>query len=263
MNVSASGLSLINTVITNSGGNILYDNGLVYMSGGAVVDAENGLIKGVFTNAGSNGAMFLDSAAGRIFFLSDSGGSTTLRAFDINTFLPLGAVTISGLGGTPTSLVRWGSNGLAFRTSTQIFLVQSALVNPGDAVPAATPTPSPVPSPSPPYIPTFTRKLDLGANDLIFNQSTQRIYASVAGYQLTTGNSITTIDPQTATIGPSVFIGSEPNKLALSDDGKTLYANLDGAAAVRRFDISTQTAGLQFNNSLSNAPPDMDVMPGN
>ena len=263
MNVSASGLSLINTVLTNSSGNILYDNGLVYMSGGAVVDAENGLIKGVFTNTGSNGAMFLDAAAGRIFFLSDSGGNTTLRAFDINTFLPLGAVTISGLNGTPTSLVRWGSNGLAFRTSTQIFLVQSALVNPGDAVPAATPTPSPVPSPSPAYIPTFTRKLDLSANDLIFNQSTQRIYASVAGYQLTTGNSITTIDPQTATIGPSVFIGSEPNKLALSDDGKTLYANLDGAAAIRRFDISTQTAGLQFTHSLSTGPSDMDVMPGN
>ena len=68
MNVSASGLSLINTVLTNSGGNILYDNGLVYMSGGAVLDAENGSIKGIFTNASSNGAMFLDSAAGRIFF---------------------------------------------------------------------------------------------------------------------------------------------------------------------------------------------------
>jgi hypothetical protein len=259
LNVTAQGLSLVSTTLTNSSSNVvIYDNGLVYMSGGAVVDPETGLIKGVF-NVSSNGAMALDSAAGRIYFL-DSGN--VLRAFDINTFLPLGSVTISGLSGSPTSLVRWGSSGLAFRTGTQIFLVQSALVNSGDAIPAATPTPSPVPSPSPAYIPTFTRKLDLAANDLVFNQSTQRIYASVAGYQLTTGNSITTIDPQTATIGPSVFVGSEPNKLALGDDGKTLYTNLDGASAIRRFDISTQTAGLQFSHTISGGPSDMKVMPG-
>jgi hypothetical protein len=264
LNVSASGLSLLNTVLTNSSGNIVVDNGLVYMSGGTVIDAETGLIKGIFNNAGSNGAMAVDSAAGRIYFLSDSGSSTTLRAYDINTFLPVGSVTITGINsftGT-TSLVRWGSNGLAFRTSTQIFLVQSALVSSADPIPAATPTPSPVPSPSPAYIPTFTRKLDLAANDLVFNQSTQRIYASVAGYQVTTGNSIATIDPQTAAIGPSVFIGSEPNKLALGDDGTTLYANLDGAAAIRSFDIATQTAGLQFSPSPSASPTDMKVMPG-
>ena len=262
LNVTPSGLSLVSTTPTNSSGTIVYDNGLVYMSGGAVVDPETGLVKGVFSNTGSNGSMALDSAAGRIYFLSDSGFSTTLRAFDINTFLPLGSVTISGLNGSPGSLARWGSNGLAFRTPTQIFLVQSALVNPGDAVPAATPTPSPTPSPSPPYIPTFTRKLDLAANDLVFNQSTQRIYASVAGYQITNGNSITTIDPQTAAIGPSVFVGSEPNKLALGDDGNTLYTNLDGASAIRRFDIATQTAGLQFSPTVSGTPAEMKVMPG-
>ena len=262
LNVTAQGLSLASTTLTNSSGNIIYDNGLVYMSGGAVVDPETGLVKGVFTNTSSNGSMALDSAAGRIYFLSDSGSSTTLRAFDINTFLPLGSVTISGLNGSPSSLFRWGSNGLAFRTATQIFLVQSALVNAADAVPAATPTPSPTPSPSPAYIPTFTRKLDLAANDLVFNQSTQRIYASVPGYQITNGNSITTVDPQTATIGPSVFVGSEPNKLALGDDGTTLYTNLDGAAAIRRFDIATQTAGLQFSPTPSGTPSDMKVMPG-
>jgi hypothetical protein len=261
LNVTSQGLSLVSTTLTNSSGTIIYDNGLVYMSGGAVVDPETGLVKGVF-NSGSNGAMALDSAAGRIYFLSDSSFNTTLRAFDINTFLPLGSVTIAGLSGGPTSLVRWGSNGLAFRTGTQIFLVQSALVNSGDSVPAATPTPSPTPSPSPPYVPTFTRKLDLAANDLVFNQSTQRIYASVAGYQITNGNSITTIDPQTAAIGPSVFVGSEPNKLALGDDGNTLYTNLDGASAIRRFDVSTQTAGLQFSPTVSGTPVDMKVMPG-
>src|SRR6185295_14610587 len=38
----------------------------------------------------------------------------------------------------------------------------------------------------------------------------------------------------------------EPNKLTLSDDGHNLYVSLDGAAAVRRFDVQTNTPGLQF-----------------
>ncbi|HYW72638.1 MAG TPA: Calx-beta domain-containing protein [Pyrinomonadaceae bacterium] len=264
LGVGASGVSFLNSVPTNSSGIIVVDNGLAYLSGGAVLDPETGLIKGIFTNTSSGAAMAVDSAAGRIYFITDSGGPTMLRAFDINTFLPLGSVAIGGLNGASsvTSLVRWGSNGLAFRTSTTIFLVQTALVSSADPIPAATPTPSPVPSPSPAYIPTFVRKLDLAGNDLVFNQATQRIYASVPGYQISSGNSITTIDPQTAAIGPSVFIGSEPNKLALGSDNTTLYANLDGAAAIRRFDIATQTAGLQFTPSPSPTPADMKVMPG-
>src|SRR5207253_3104057 len=76
--------------------------------------------------------------------------------------------------------------------------------------------------------------------------NTQLIYASVPGRAGDIGNSITIIDPVSGEVGPSIFIGSEPNKLALSDDGKYLYVGLDGAAAVRRFEIATRTPGLQF-----------------
>jgi DNA-binding beta-propeller fold protein YncE len=60
------------------------------------------------------------------------------------------------------------------------------------------------------------------------------------------GNSVAVIDPTSGTVEGTVFIGSEPGKLALSDDGQFLYVALDGAAAVRQFDVPTQTAGIQF-----------------
>jgi hypothetical protein len=55
--------------------------------------------------------------------------------------------------------------------------------------------------------------------------------------------------------------------LALSDDGQYLYVALTGAGAVRRVELATQTAGLQF--FLGNSPiygpvnaEDIEVMPG-
>ncbi|HEY5886053.1 MAG TPA: hypothetical protein VIT88_15305, partial [Pyrinomonadaceae bacterium] len=81
-------------------------------------------------------------------------------------------------------------------------------------------------------------------------------------------NSVTTIDPLTGAITNSVFVGSEPNRLALSDDGQTLYAALEGAFAIRQFNASTQTAGAQFPLGQDSffgryRVNDMAVAPGN
>ena len=91
------------------------------------------------------------------------------------------------------------------------------------------------------------QQITLAANDIIYDPISRKIYASVPGTAGDIGNTITAIDPFSGTIGSSVFIGSEPEKLAISDDGQFLYVDLDGAAAVRRFNIVTKTAGLQFS----------------
>jgi len=110
-------------------------------------------------------------------------------------------------------------------------------------------------------------KLDLPANDLIYDPRSSRLYASVPSSAGARGNTITIIDPQTAHIERSIFVGSEPNKLAISDDGQFLYVGLDGIGAVRRFDIATQTPGLQFSlgadqHSGLRSAKDIKVVPG-
>src|ERR1051325_9081124 len=92
----------------------------------------------------------------------------------------------------------------------------------------------------------FVRKIALNSNDLVYSPTTKRLYASVPSSAGAGGNTITPIDPATGALGTPVFIGSEPNKLAISDDGITLYASLDGAFAVRRMNVQTQTPGSQF-----------------
>ena len=111
-------------------------------------------------------------------------------------------------------------------------------------------------------------EVTLQTNDIIYDSHRQQIYASVPGSEGAAGNSITIINPVTGAIGASIFVGSEPNKLAISDDGQYLYVSLDGAAAVRRVNLATFTADMQFElgSSAFYGPyrvEDMEVQPGN
>jgi hypothetical protein len=228
-----------------------------------VLNPTTGEIIGSFTGGFTGNEIHaVDAANGRVYFLFYTG-TQRIVAYDINTFLPIGFVNLPFfINGIPRDLVRWGTNGLAFRTdSRELVLVETALVNASVSVPSPTPTPSPTPLPSPPYIPTFVRRINQPANNLVFSEATQSLYASVPASAGANGNSITKINPVTAAVGPSVFIGSEPNRMAISNDGQTIWAHLNGANAARRFDVLTETPGLQFTTSAL-APTDMDVVPG-
>src|SRR5205807_3627817 len=115
-------------------------------------------------------------------------------------------------------------------------------------------------------VPAGIRQIALTTKDLVYDPVGQRIYASLPG-SAPNGNSLVQIEPVAGTVGTPVPMGSEPGKLAISDNSQYIYASLDGAAAVRRFDIASQTAGLQF--TLGSDPTygnffvdDMEVMPG-
>lgn len=85
----------------------------------------------------------------------------------------------------------------------------------------------------------------ISANDIVYDWKRDQLYASVSGDQGHLGNSIVPITPDGKTQQP-IFIGSEPNVLALSNDADYLYVGLDGAAAVRRLNLTTMTADPQW-----------------
>jgi hypothetical protein len=260
MTVDNSGVSVTSTANFAAGNATFLANGLLYGSTGQVLNPTTGEVVGSFTGGFTGNEIHaVDAANGRVYFLFSS---SKLVAYDINTFLPIGFVNLPFfVNGTPRDLVRWGTNGLAFRTdSRELVLIETALVNASVPVPSPTPTPSPSPSPSP-YIPTFVRRVNQPANNLVFSEATQNLYASVPASAGANGNSITKINPVTAAVGPSVFIGSEPNRMAISNDGQTIWAHLNGANAARRFDVLTEAPGLQFTTS-SVPPTDMEVVPG-
>jgi hypothetical protein len=110
--------------------------------------------------------------------------------------------------------------------------------------------------------------LPLATNDLAYDSVSRMIYVSQPGAQ----GRIATIDPVSGSLGQSIIIGNEPGRLALSDNGQSLYVSIDNENAVKRLTVPALTTDLTF--SLTNQAPvnfpgellcgkDMRVVPGN
>ena len=233
--LSASGFANVSSSNFVTGfGDIRYDNGRIYTTDGGVYDPEAQTLIGTIAN--TSGLVVPDSAGGRVYFLTGLGSSTlTLKSFDPSTLAQTGTLTISGVSGTPTSFIKAGTNTLAFRTSDQVYFVALSAITPMTAIP--TPT----------QVATGIVQLPVAANDLVYDPNTQKVYASLPGSAGAFGNSLAPIDPLTGNMSTPIFMGSEPKKLAIANNKQFVYAGLDGIGGVRRFDLGSQTAGLQFS----------------
>src|SRR6202012_3906449 len=83
------------------------------------------------------------------------------------------------------------------------------------------------------------------------------------------GDSIVSVDPATGVLGKPIYVGSEPDKLAISSDGTTLWVGLDGASAIREVNLTKGAAAMQFsladNTGVYDFPPVVHaiaVLPG-
>lgn len=166
-------------------------------------------------------------------------------------FTPIGTattITINGANFTAGSTVSFNGTALASTYSNSNNLtaqIPSSLVSlPGNGSITVT---TPAPGGGTSAAQSFTSYIPITNNSMVYNSANGLLYLSVpssAGAPY--GNSIVSVDPATGAIGTPIAVGSEPNKLAISSDGKILWVGLDGAAAVRQVDLTTGIAGLQF-----------------
>jgi len=110
--------------------------------------------------------------------------------------------------------------------------------------------------------------LKIATNDVIYNPFTGKIYVTIPSSYGSNGNSIGIINPSTMVLEKTIFIGSEPTIMDISDNGQYIYVGFTGSATVRRFNVNSQTADIQFplgSNSFSGPfyAYDIAVMPGN
>jgi sugar lactone lactonase YvrE len=188
---------------------------------------------------------------------------------------PTGASTltlsVNGTNFSNASTLNWNGSNVptAFVSSTQLTATidASLLAAPGSAdVTVNNAGPGGGVSSSLPF--EIFQTVALDTNDIVFDPFTRKLYASVPSTaSQVTGNSVVSIDPQTGTVGTPVFIGSEPTRLSISDDGQYLYAVLSGSNSVHRMSLPTLSAGTTFTttSTLFGAftPSDLAVMPGN
>jgi uncharacterized repeat protein (TIGR01451 family) len=100
------------------------EGGLIYTSGGSVVDPQSLTRVHGF---GVTGSVAPDQAANRVAFLTQEGPAHVLRLFDLEGRREWGSVLLTNVVGEATDLVRCGADRLAFRsTGGQIFVLRTS-----------------------------------------------------------------------------------------------------------------------------------------
>jgi uncharacterized repeat protein (TIGR01451 family) len=163
-------------------------------------------------------------------------------------------ITVSGSGFFADSVVKWNNTAL---TTTYVNARQLTAIIPASFLSGFTQASIQVSTPESPgqALPpqAFTTFVALPINDIVYNAVDGLIYASIAGSAGEgLGNTIAGIDPTSGVIIKTIFVGSEPTRMALSSDGTQLFVGLNGAGAVRQVNLTTGTAGIQF--SLGGGP---------
>jgi hypothetical protein len=123
LSIGPSGLNLVGTGCCSFDGR--FDTGLIYSKDGRIIDPELrrivGVLPGVSLLESSNDNLITtDSNRGRVYLLKGTNDlDRQLLAFDRTSLSQIGAASLSSsfthLTGVPSSLILWGTDGLAFR----------------------------------------------------------------------------------------------------------------------------------------------------
>ncbi|MDW5265877.1 IPT/TIG domain-containing protein [Granulicella sp. L56] len=129
MSVNPAGVQLqtqISAVGSALGNHLHFDSttGYIYTDSGKVIDPATNSIVGTFPLTAVQGVfngstiMVPDGKLNIAYFLgqSISGGGYVIEAFDLTNFTLLGSTSVTNISGTPSRIIRWGNNGLAFLT---------------------------------------------------------------------------------------------------------------------------------------------------
>ena len=93
-------------------------------------------------------------------------------------------------------------------------------------------------------VPVSTLKLPAGVNDVVWDTTRSRFFAS-------SGTNVLIINPETAQVEDTISVGKPANRVAVSDDGRYLYVALgvnpypDSLGMVNRYQIQNHSLDLQ------------------
>ncbi len=148
------------------------------------------------------------------------------------------ALSTATINGEPVPCTPGGSTQMTCQVPA------SSLATPGNASVAVS-TPAPGGGTSSPL--PYTTYLSIANNDIVYDAADGLLWASVPVSAIGSGgNSVVGIDPVTGNTVQQIFVGSNPNKLALSTDGTQLFVGLDGSAAVAQVNLAQGKVVSQF-----------------
>jgi hypothetical protein len=104
--------------------------------------------------------------------------------------------------------------------------------------------------------------INLKTTDLGYSSLSGQIYAAVPDSSPLNPNTLTMINPLTASIGTTIPIGFDPSRIAVSSDGSNVFTIIGDRRAVKRYRVPTNTADQQFTISGGPVFDDIYAIPG-
>lgn len=167
-----------------------------------------------------------------------AGGPTLTITVSGNNFaqgdtVEWGATPLSSTFVSPTTMTAQVPNQLISYATSETIIVQTPVPYTLNFGTTFTVTAAPPPGNAGFNVST----VNVQANDMVWNPSSQQIYLSVAGTDTINPNTITALDPATGQLGVSVSAGSGAYRLGVSSDGSLLYAGINNDGSVQRFTL--------------------------
>lgn len=104
------------------------------------------------------------------------------------------------------------------------------------------------------------QEFDQDVADMVYDPFNKLIYATVSANGGAYSNRLIMIDPALGRITNSYYLGSDPNQLTLSSDGRFLYIDFTATNAFARFNIASNVIDLEV--PISSAASGIAAVPG-
>lgn len=244
MTFDANGVTLVKALPEYSVGSVKQmslRNGIAWVGAGRAIDVANESILGrVYFDqedrAGFSDGVYADADTGTTWFFDTL--DRTLESFDSQTFRALGAFRLTAALGREAWIFEVDGDDFLIAMDNEVHRVDRSVLSPTLAGRACS---------------TIDLGGQLGAavflqidcvfNDAVYDSDRNLIYASLPSAAGRDGNSIAIIDPLTGSIRSYIYVGSEPDRLAISADGSLLYVALNESNRVARVDLQSQQLG--------------------
>src|ERR1700677_410136 len=103
-------------------------------------------------------------------------------------------------------------------------------------------------------------RTDLQVHSVYYSKSTNLLYVTTAATSAHAPNSLLALNPVTAQdVWQMDAGGTDPGGIAGSDDGNYAYVYFQSAALIRRFNLQSHSADLQFPATMTGAPSQVVV----
>jgi Secretion system C-terminal sorting domain len=112
------------------------------------------------------------------------------------------------------------------------------------------------------------RRIDFIANDIVYSPSQDCIFATAPQQNKTYGNLLCRINPNNGSVLQSLYVGTNPTNLAISDDGQYLYVGLERIPRIIRvklpemkIDLSIAISDTSSSSVIAHSAGEIKVFP--